>query len=394
MFRCSVCEHVKHGKRIEQVEQVERIEQAKQLNIINQELNISIMRIDKHDIEELGGACTQYLDTFKPYRLINGGDILCMHNIIYRIKERGGIDAQSIIEMAEQYNVHTTDITYTLESAYTHVEGLRNVIIRNIADMKHIDIAVGDVLKFCNEFLNTREDVLRWLFGQELLSEADIRAVQNLHCFCAGDYGGMSVEDFVTGCAIADISGSDHSAIGERVRYMMAECKDANIRRELEQWLLLHVGDAGTPATPTPAPPAVGEAHQLAEVYTEAEERPDTSTTDFLHMRSFSPTIRFDIGALYSFLIDEGVIKNISESLFTDCITHANINELWGKCIKSKMKCVLHHIKNYYEKEWFCSIYKSVGLDKSKMGKFNLGSKRSDFETKIIELIQKPQQKP
>ena len=96
-----MCEHVKHGKRIEQVEQVERIEQAKQLNIINQELNISIMRIDKHDIEELGGACTQYLDTFKPYRLINGGDILCMHNIIYRIKERGGIDAQSIIEMAE-----------------------------------------------------------------------------------------------------------------------------------------------------------------------------------------------------------------------------------------------------------------------------------------------------
>ena len=117
MFRCSVCEHVKHGKRIEQVEQVERIEQAKQLNIINQELNISIMRIDKHDIEELGVACSDYLDTFNPDRLINGGDILCMHNIIYRIKERGGIDAQSIIEMAEQYNVHTTDITDTLESA-------------------------------------------------------------------------------------------------------------------------------------------------------------------------------------------------------------------------------------------------------------------------------------
>ena len=181
---------------------------------------------------------------------------------------------------------------------------------------------------------------------------------------------------------------------GERVRYMIAECKDANIRRELEQWLLLHVGDAGTPATPTPAPPAVGEAHQLAEVYTEAEERPDTSTPDFLHMRSFSPTGNVNMGALYSFLIDEGVIKNISESLFTDCITHANINELWGNCTKSKMKCVLHHIKNYYEKEWFCSIYKSVGLDKSKMGKFNLGSKRRDFETKIIELITKAQKRP
>lgn len=352
------------------------------------------MRIYKHDIEELGGACTQYLYTFEPDRLINGGDILCMHNIIYRIKERGGIDAQSIIEMAEQYNVHTTDITDTLESAYTYVEVLRNVIIRNIADMKHIDKAVGDVLKFCNEFLNTREDVLRWLFGQELLSEADIRAVQNLHCFCAGDYGGMSVEDFVTGCAIADISGSDHSAIGERVRYMMAECKDANIRRELEQWLLLHVGDAGTPATPTPAPPAVGEAHQLAEVYTEAEERHDTSTPDFSHMRSFSPTGNVNMGALYSFLIDEKVIENIDEQLFTDCITHANINELWGKCIKSKMKCVLHKLKNHFEKDWFCSICASVGQKSEYMGKFNLKNKRKQFEMKIIDMIQKPQQKP
>ena len=209
-----------------------------------------------------------------------------------------------------------------------------------------------------------------------------------------GDYGGMSVEDFVTGCAIADISGSDHSAIGERVRYMMAECKDANIRRELEQWLLLHVGDAGTPATPTPAPPAVGEAHQLAEEYTEAEERPDTSTPDFLHMRSFSPTGNVNMGALYSFLIDEKVIKNIDEQLFTDCITHANINELWGKCIKSKMKCVLHKLKNHFEKDWFCSICASVGQKSEYMGKFNLKNKRKQFEMKIIDMIQKPQQKP
>lgn len=180
----------------------------------------------------------------------------------------------------------------------------------------------------------------------------------------------------------------------ERVRYMMAECKDANIRRELEQWLLLHVGDAGTPATPTPAPPAVGEAHQLAEVYTEAEERHDTSTPDFLHMRSFSPTGNVNMGALYSFLIDEKVINNIDEQLFTDCITHANINELWGNCTKSKMKCVLHKLKNHFEKDWFCSICASVGQTSEHMGKFNLKNKRKQFEMKIIDMIQKPQQKP
>ena len=150
----------------------------------------------------------------------------------------------------------------------------------------------------------------------------------------------------------------------------------------------------GTPATPTPAPPAVGEAHQLAEVYTEAEERHDTSTPDFLHMRSFSPTGNVNMGALYSFLIDEGAIKNISESLFTDCITHANINELWGNCTKSKMKCVLHKLKNHFEKDWFCSICASVGQNSEHMGKFNLKNKRKQFEMKIIDMIQKPQQKP
>ena len=150
----------------------------------------------------------------------------------------------------------------------------------------------------------------------------------------------------------------------------------------------------GTPATPTPAPPAVGEAHQLAEVYTEAEERHDTSTPDFLHMRSFSPTGNVNMGALYSFLIDEKVIENIDEQLFTDCITHANINELWGKCIKSKMKCVLHKLKNHFEKDWFCYICKSVGQNSEYMGKFNLKNKRKQFEMKIIDMIQKPQQKP
>lgn len=118
------------------------------------------------------------------------------------------------------------------------------------------------------------------------------------------------------------------------------------------------------------------------------------NTPDFSHMRSFNPTGYVNMRALYSFLIDERVIKNISESLFTDCITHGNINELWRDCVKSKMKCVLHHIKNHYEKEWFCSIYESVGLNQSQMGKFNLGNKRMDFEIKIIDLITKPQKRP
>lgn len=91
------------------------------------------------------------------------------------------------------------------------------------------------------------------------------------------------------------------------------------------------------------------------------EEKEDTEpvgqTTDFSHMRSFTSDIPFDMSALYTFLISEGVIVGIDERLFSDCISHAHVNELWeiaGKLRKRNlMQCVFKKLtQGWYSKEW------------------------------------------
>lgn len=106
---------------------------------------------------------------------------------------------------------------------------------------------------------------------------------------------------------------------------------------------------------------------------------------DFSHMESFLPTSTFDIKGLYSFLINEGVIRGVDERLFEDCISHAHINELWGKCKRAHMKLIIHHLKNCYSVNWFDAVCMSVSMDKHSMGKFNV-PKRKEFERRIPKL--------
>lgn len=72
---------------------------------------------------------------------------------------------------------------------------------------------------------------------------------------------------------------------------------------------------------------------------------PEThNQTDFSHMESFTPTIPFDMSKLYHFLIQEGVIRNIDEELFTNCITHGHINELWENAKRPRKRNVLQEL--------------------------------------------------
>lgn len=106
---------------------------------------------------------------------------------------------------------------------------------------------------------------------------------------------------------------------------------------------------------------------------------------DFSCMESFAPTNELDLSALYRYLINEGVIKDIDERLFTDCITHANMNELFGHGIRSKLKCVVQHLKGKFAPKWFDVVCANLGLTKQQMGKFNLGDpkKRKEFERNL-----------
>jgi len=104
--------------------------------------------------------------------------------------------------------------------------------------------------------------------------------------------------------------------------------------------------------------------------------------TDFSHMKSFTPTIDFDMSKLYHFLIDDGVIKNVDKKLFSDCISHAHINELWEDGTKSKIKLVVHRLKNNYNDEWFTVLCGNLNTTKQDMGKFNV-PKRKEFERNL-----------
>ena len=115
-------------------------------------------------------------------------------------------------------------------------------------------------------------------------------------------------------------------------------------------------------------------------------ETPPETSPDFSHTNSFTPTIEFDMSALYSFLIKEGVIRNVDEALFRDCISHAHVNELWGNGVISKLKLVIHHLQqNHYPQEWFDEICNNLGMTRKDMGKFNV-PKRKEFEQKMTML--------
>jgi len=112
-------------------------------------------------------------------------------------------------------------------------------------------------------------------------------------------------------------------------------------------------------------------------------ETPETSTPDFLHMESFSPKIPFEISLWYDVLKNEGVIIDVDEGLFCDCISHAHMNELFKNGKTAKLKCVVHHLKTRYEPRWFDVVCSYLGVTKMQMGKFNLGNKRKEFEQKL-----------
>lgn len=98
-----------------------------------------------------------------------------------------------------------------------------------------------------------------------------------------------------------------------------------------------------------PLPPSGGKVLK--------EPRPKISTPDFSLMNTIDPTVNFDIAALYSFLISEGVIKDIDIHLFSECITHAHINLLWdisGKLReRNRLQCLFKMLgSEYYPKQW------------------------------------------
>lgn len=113
---------------------------------------------------------------------------------------------------------------------------------------------------------------------------------------------------------------------------------------------------------------------------------------DFSHMNSYKPTIEFDMGALYSFLIGESVITGIDEKLFGDYITHAHINELW-ECAgqyrkRNLLQCLIKALSNKYERGWLSHCAENLNKTEKQISNPTTSGATQDFEDKLRRVLQ------
>lgn len=114
---------------------------------------------------------------------------------------------------------------------------------------------------------------------------------------------------------------------------------------------------------------------------------------DFSHMVSYQSTIPFDMLALYSFLINEGVINNVDEQLFTNCITHAHINELWEsshvvkKHKRNLLQCLFKMLSGYYPEKWITECANNLNVDKKRITNPTRSRSTIQFTDKLIRIL-------
>lgn len=130
-------------------------------------------------------------------------------------------------------------------------------------------------------------------------------------------------------------------------------------------------------------------------------EMPNTLTATS-HNESIKPTISFNMSALYSFLIDEGVIENLNDKLFADCINQADIKALLNVTpSKNKLKLALQTLKEYYQSDiqkrkminptWYLKCCESVGLTPQEMSKMNFKPEtKVKFQREMKKMISLP----
>jgi len=395
------------------------------------------------------------------------------------------IDVDDIPTALSGFNTNQTHIVREMKIVASVINGLTSLLGDHLPDIKKFDPRAAELLKFCNRANPILHQKVQALESRQNTDPTfgDDDALERFNCFAMGDYGDMSIDEFVKrhvinglsqteairrlnyiikqctdeqtrwslskflywrGCD-ADATHELHDAMTDFIRFfdnlaqlspipsngdraeattrlfsVIEWCKqhDTQLKKQLveypltkdiqdlnvlarhivkraDSWSSVAANDAITlglindvaqliddaikpvieqrnPTPPTPEPEA-----DIAEATS-----PNTSP-DFSHMKSFDPTISFDMSALYSFLTDEGVISEVDEELFKNCISHAHVNELLVNGVISKLKLVIHHLqKEHYPQEWFDVLCHNLGMTKQQMSKFNVPT-RKDFEHRM-----------
>ena len=136
-----------------------------------------------------------------------------------------------------------------------------------------------------------------------------------------------------------------------------------------------------TSTQPEPTP----EPQQTPSV--EATTKDDAP--DFSHMKSYTPKIEFDMSALYSFLINEGAIKDVNESLVSNCFNHAYLNPLWKDGNRNLLRCVNVHIQHNYKDGWIDKAAELLGKTKTQITNTKREKFTTDFEGGLKKILEK-----
>lgn len=389
------------------------------------------------------------------------------------------IDVDNIPTALSGFNTNQTYIVREMTIVASVINGLTSLLGDHLPDIKKFDPRAAEALKFCkrvNPILHQKVQALESRQNTDPTFDDD-KALERFNCFAMGDYGDMSIDEFVQRYIINDLSQTE--AI-RRLNYIIGQCTDEETKRSLGKFLYWRGCDADAThelhdamtvfirffdnlAQLSPIPSngdraeattrlfsviewckqhdtqlkkqlveypltkdiqdlnvlarhivkradswcsvaandaiTLGLINDVAQLIDDAikpviEHRNPTPPTpepeaaspntspDFSHMKSYTPTISFDMSALYSFLIDEGVICDVDEALFSDCISHAHVNELWANGVKSKLKLVIHHLKKHYSQDWFNTLCRNLRMTEQQMGKFFVPT-RLQFEQRM-----------
>lgn len=116
----------------------------------------------------------------------------------------------------------------------------------------------------------------------------------------------------------------------------------------------------------------------------------------------FTPVTVFNMSALYSFMVDEGIVVGIDEEQFANCINQANIKPLWETTgSKNKVKLALQTLKWFYQDThqrqrrihptWYLECCESIGRSTQDMSKMKFLEKtKVNFCEKMKDSIMKP----
>lgn len=193
-------------------------------------------QMDYNDISELREAANAYLSILQIHKFAyhepTNESVNRLHKAIANVNltEMGKVLSRYNVN---QYNVINEGVEPTLNIIEDLIKEIGDNMPRII---KEIDPEVGNVFQFCNEVRKVLRVELEKLKSRRYTdpTKDDEQAVEKLNLYGMGGYGDVAFDDFVKEYIIKDISPI---AVVRRLNYMIDQCSNEQVKRELHKHL-------------------------------------------------------------------------------------------------------------------------------------------------------------